>query len=865
MRIKRLLISLSLSFVMSFSYASETDIYSTLDERYVTSSTNGEFGPWTGNIRSGVNVQNSIWVYHRGAGAYNSQPTPDYAFVLDCKIEFSNCTSPDQAHHLKVVEMSNDPRNMSASSLNDAVESGSGYADYYVTTSGLSGWKNLASAAPDIENSLGSNLFFLGFRTGEAWTENNSWMSYNTRIRVEREIRMSTSGELSRDERWGGDHTLSGNVTVPSGVKLTLWSGLDLSLNGYYVKSTGGAIEEQNNVDASPDVRITEGSSIKGYYASISQAISNASSGQTIAVNSSQTISSDLTVPSGVTLSLEGGTITMNANITTTSGTIVLDGATLSTDIRLKSGSSIKGLYSNVQDAVDDCGSTETVFLASGTYSEDIDMISNAYIVGAGMTATIIDGDVDFGNKSYAEIQDMTVNGDITMDGGSYNYLTNVKAKDLVDIDLGVNNELDDVTTTNSGYLEIYQSDVVVDGLNSQNSVYNAAYVYEADPELYNGYYKNKDKAVYCAARADALLEDIQFCGNNCDIYAGTGSDVDASEVSLFSNITNVTCGSGNVTLPSLIIKCTSLLKASPEDLNIPGASITVDTDSNRERFRRLKSDYREIRKKLRLDRDKGRADALRYAADYLEIIGKAKKLVDDASDEEIAVKAVRLVSNCYRALNEQEQVNDYAISLLKRNEAMLTIGALSVQIPYFITKEQFDKALAAADQLISLENDDENRQALLYRKGVIYQKYLRDADKAAALYSQVIAADAESGPALSAQRRLDKMGKDFDPGAPQGMVEEKLEFAAANYPNPANPGTTIRYTLPEDGFVSIRIYNINGRLVAELVDAAMTAGRHAVRWDGRTAAGQAAATGVYFYRLQFEDRVMSRKFLLLR
>ena len=85
------------------------------------------------------------------------------------------------------------------------------------------------------------------------------------------------------------------------------------------------------------------------------------------------------------------------------------------------------------------------------------------------------------------------------------------------------------------------------------------------------------------------------------------------------------------------------------------------------------------------------------------------------------------------------------------------------------------------------------------------------------------------------------------------------------SYPNPANPGTTIHYVLPEAGNVTLTLYNINGQKVATLVNAAMPAGRHTVHWNGRGATGLNTATGMYVYRLQFEDRVLSKKFLLLR
>jgi hypothetical protein len=72
------------------------------------------------------------------------------------------------------------------------------------------------------------------------------------------------------------------------------------------------------------------------------------------------------------------------------------------------------------------------------------------------------------------------------------------------------------------------------------------------------------------------------------------------------------------------------------------------------------------------------------------------------------------------------------------------------------------------------------------------------------------------------------------------------------NHPNPFNPQTTISYELLRPETVSIRIYDIAGRLVRNLVDGdAASAGRHDVSWDGRDESGQGVASGVYYYRLE--------------
>ncbi len=93
----------------------------------------------------------------------------------------------------------------------------------------------------------------------------------------------------------------------------------------------------------------------------------------------------------------------------------------------------------------------------------------------------------------------------------------------------------------------------------------------------------------------------------------------------------------------------------------------------------------------------------------------------------------------------------------------------------------------------------------------------------------------------------------------PQSFVLEQ------NYPNPFNPATTIAYELPRRAHVTLSVYNILGRKLRTLVNVDQTAGRHVAYWDGRDAYGRAAASGIYFYRLEAGYFVQTRKMVLLK
>lgn len=85
------------------------------------------------------------------------------------------------------------------------------------------------------------------------------------------------------------------------------------------------------------------------------------------------------------------------------------------------------------------------------------------------------------------------------------------------------------------------------------------------------------------------------------------------------------------------------------------------------------------------------------------------------------------------------------------------------------------------------------------------------------------------------------------------------------NYPNPFNPRTTIEFALPKEEQVVLNIYNILGQRVRTLVDAVLPAGHHTIEWDGLDNSKTPVATGIYQYRIEAGDFMMTKKMLLLK
>jgi hypothetical protein len=82
--------------------------------------------------------------------------------------------------------------------------------------------------------------------------------------------------------------------------------------------------------------------------------------------------------------------------------------------------------------------------------------------------------------------------------------------------------------------------------------------------------------------------------------------------------------------------------------------------------------------------------------------------------------------------------------------------------------------------------------------------------------------------------------------------------------PNPSRSGVTIGYTLAEPCAVTIRIYDVAGRLVRTLVDGVGQAGPHEAVWDGSSHHGQLVGAGVFFYRMTTGGWQSQRKVVFL-
>ena len=95
-------------------------------------------------------------------------------------------------------------------------------------------------------------------------------------------------------------------------------------------------------------------------------------------------------------------------------------------------------------------------------------------------------------------------------------------------------------------------------------------------------------------------------------------------------------------------------------------------------------------------------------------------------------------------------------------------------------------------------------------------------------------------------------------------IVAESFKLFPA-FPNPFNPNTVIRYLLPHKAMVSLNIFDLKGRLIRNLVDSFQEPGIKSVIWNAKDNNGRSLPTGIYFYKIQSENFLESKKVIYIK
>ncbi len=582
----------------------------------------------------------------------------------------------------------------------------------------------------------------------------------------------------------------------------------------------------------------------------------------------------NVTVPSGKTLTiLSNSTVNLNGwYIKSTGGNIVRQSGVIFTpkDISVKSGTTLKGQYLTIQSAINNASSSQDVYPAAGTYTENINMKSIVDVVGAGKYSTTINGTVTWQNKTGAKLKDLTVNNRITINSGNDNRIENVQAKKRIELNYGSNHEITDVTANHTDYYGIYalDTDPYID-----NFVYNTRYpvgIYGlsgAYLDIYDGQLEDKSRGVLLNGYADARVSSIEFCGNGWDIYAYTGSSANAYGC-VWSGDPNYRTYGDVTWIPQSYDICGFYKSVVAQQQPASAISVvSLENEDGWDTYSQALSGYNAIKELLRSDTLSGMEnEPEKYVTEYKSVVNLFKQVVTEYPGSLLSIKALSRIADCYWNLRQPEMVFDY-INVVVDNSTYDSLKpyALKELVPYYLSKNDNDQALKVIDKVLALLIDDQLTGEMLFSKGIIYRYYKNDLKNAVAVFQQVISLFPDSPLALAAQANLGDVGEGYAVGDSTSSALDGGELVMGSYPNPFNPAATIRFSLPEAGNVRLMVYDIMGREVIRLVDGSMDPGWQTIIWNGRTIDGREVPTGLYIARLVTPTATKTIKLVMMK
>jgi tetratricopeptide (TPR) repeat protein len=188
--------------------------------------------------------------------------------------------------------------------------------------------------------------------------------------------------------------------------------------------------------------------------------------------------------------------------------------------------------------------------------------------------------------------------------------------------------------------------------------------------------------------------------------------------------------------------------------------------------------------------------------------------------------------------------------------------------IEYYSHQKDFSSAISTANEVLSSLNSNKGETSdssltcdILYAKGYIYAHDLDNKDEAVKCFSDIMSNYPDNSLVTLAENELELLGVDVGKIAKEKpKVENKPGFSTSSYPNPFNPTTIINYTLPDNERVVIKVYDILGREVKELVNEQKAAGTYSVEFDGSK-----LSSGVYFYTITAGQFSQTKKMVLTK
>ncbi len=222
-------------------------------------------------------------------------------------------------------------------------------------------------------------------------------------------------------------------------------------------------------------------------------------------------------------------------------------------------------------------------------------------------------------------------------------------------------------------------------------------------------------------------------------------------------------------------------------------------------------------------------------------------------------------LAECYRAQGKKDFSdflnNEVRSNISKTNELYAT--TLELENLFLIPEHKYEQALNNLTTLkTEFSDNDVIYKSALFSLGYLYSSLINNVDEGKAYYDELekkYPDDILTWQSKLLQGEIDSIPSDVyalsKKVVSSGKISDIKDFSLlGNYPNPFNPTTTIRYSLPYQSTVELKIYDIMGREVKSFIIPSKSKGYHNITWNGVNGNGDQVSSGVYLYILKIKS-----------
>lgn len=695
-------------------------------------------------------------------------------------------------------------------------------------------------------------------------------------------MNLTTSGTLRGNEIWSGSITLEGNITVPSGVKLTIKSGTSINFNGYYILSTGGHLMFESPLASSTTFSGT-------YYFDGSLSVGNGVT-LTIAPNSNIFFNSGTSLIINGTINADGsnGQISFNSTGSSKWGGIRLE-STASPNSVIKYcniNNANQGIYVGLgfywpsnfptieYNIIENCNDGIYLYDAMGSETKPL-RYNNIYSCINGIR---IEGISSIGEQKYTWITDNNLNLNENGLVVRYSHPRIFRNTITCNTDFGIKIEnysapkLAYTIFGGSGYNRISDNSNVNLYTNNHINIWAGQHneVNEGRYGGYNTFGSTSDAqnpwVPYFIRSFNYSTVMVNYCyfGSSppvsWKVYRDETSSIDYSMYLSWDPAPGSSCDQ----FASMPLSSSFYIS---EEKSL-GTNVSTSQMENRISSFATKGIKRNITSVLLYF---GMHHILEGNLDSAALV--FDNLINTYPDSLEAVFALDLL---LRILVEQnsDSLFTYLTNLEnnfgeneERNSFNLYKTSLPVLAGLHFANKDYTSALAVYDKILNEFINSEDAKYALYNKFLYFINNENNYYKAKEIYNQLADNYSEDQILVDAlillgedpnyilnniKLNIDKLAKEDLEQIQKSDVDDLIvrEFRLEqNYPNPFNPSTTFQYQTPIDGTVKLSVYDVLGREVTEIVNTYQSKGIYRVIFNFQD---NKLSSGVYYYRINF-------------